>query len=139
MIEPINLSESAETVKQQKSMPGVNGLCNPVNFMLTSGQVNDCNVAITLLYGVEIEGSSILADRSYATPKIIDYISQRNADYTIPSKSSESHLVECFFNKIKAFRHGATRYDKLATSISAFVNIALNPQNLYALTYDKVP
>lgn len=101
--------------------------------------MNDCKAAITLLYGVEIEDSNILADRAYGTQKIRDYISQRNADYTIPSKSSEKNLVECFFNKIRAFRHVATRYDKLATSFSAFVYIALNPQNSYALTYDKVP
>ena len=36
----------------------------------------------------------------------------------------ERHLVECFFNKIKAFRRVATRYDKLATSFLAFVYVA---------------
>ena len=36
----------------------------------------------------------------------------------------ERHLVECFFNKIKAFRRVATRYDKLASSFLAFVHVA---------------
>lgn len=32
--------------------------------------------------------------------------------------------VECFFNKLKAFRRVATRYDKLASSFLAFVHLA---------------
>lgn len=36
----------------------------------------------------------------------------------------ERHLVECFFNTIKAFRRVATRYDKLASSFLAFVRVA---------------
>ena len=36
----------------------------------------------------------------------------------------ERHLVECFFNKLKAFRRVATRYDKLATSFIVFVHLA---------------
>lgn len=36
----------------------------------------------------------------------------------------ERHLVECFFNKIKAFRRVATRCDKLAASFLAFVLLA---------------
>lgn len=49
--------------------------------------------------------------------------------FSLPSPSGktafkERHLVECFFNKIKAFRRVATRYDKLATSFLAFVHVA---------------
>ena len=36
----------------------------------------------------------------------------------------ERHLVECFFNKIRAFRRVATRYDKLASSFLAYIYIA---------------
>jgi transposase len=32
--------------------------------------------------------------------------------------------VECFFNKIKHCRRGATRYDKLAANCLAFVELA---------------
>lgn len=110
---------------------------NPVHFILTGGQVHDCKVAIPLLSEVEINESNILADRAYGTDEIRTYISEHNAKYTIPPKSNatnpwycdfwlykERHLVECFFNKIKAFRRVATRYDKLATSFLAFVYIA---------------
>ena len=99
--------------------------------------MHDCKVAIPLLSDVEIKNSNILADRAYGTKKIRSYISEQNADYTIPPKNNnpdpwycdfwlykERHLVECFFNKIKAFRRVATRYDKLATSFLAFVYVA---------------
>lgn len=61
---------------------------------------------------------------------------EHNAEYTIPPKENNSnpcffdfwiykgrHLVECFFNKIKAFRRVATRHDKLASSFLAFIYI----------------
>ena len=99
--------------------------------------MHDCKAAIPLLSDVEIKNSNILADRAYGTKKIRSYISEHNADYTIPPKNNnpdpwycdfwlykERHLVECFFNKIKAFRRVATRYDKLATSFLAFVYVA---------------
>lgn len=34
------------------------------------------------------------------------------------------YVVKCFFNKLKAFRRIATRYDKLASSFFAFVLLA---------------
>ena len=68
--------------------------------------------------------------------KIRTYITGQNAKYTIPPKENNSdlwycdywlykerHLVECFLNKIKAFRRVATRYDKLASSFLAFVHV----------------
>lgn len=94
-------------------------------------------MAINVLSGLDISGSNILADKAYGTFEIREYITEQNAEYTIPPKSNaaapwfcdywlykERHLVECFFNKIKAFRRVATRYDKLASSFMAFVYIA---------------
>lgn len=114
----------------------VDGLGNPVHFLLTGGQVHDAKVAIDLLSGVTITGSNVLGDKAYGSAKIRDYITAQGAVYTIPPKAGvepwfcdfytykERHLVECFFNKIKAFRRVATRYDKLATSFLAFVLLA---------------
>ena len=115
----------------------MDGLGNPVHFLLSGGQIHDAKVAVELLSGVDISGSNVLADKAYGTTKIRDYIADNNANYTIPPKSNtanpwycdfylykERHLVECFFNKIKAFRRVATRYDKLASSFLAFVYIA---------------
>ena len=115
----------------------VDGLGNPVHFLLSGGQVHDSKIAVDVLSGIDISGSNILGDKAYGTEKIRAYITEHNAEYTIPPKASnpnpwfcdfwvykERYLVECFFNKIKAFRSVATRYDKLASSFLAFVYIA---------------
>ncbi|WP_394803501.1 IS5 family transposase [Huintestinicola butyrica] len=115
----------------------VDGLGNPVCFMLTGGQVHDSKAAVDVLSGINISGSNILGDKAYGTEKIRTYITEQNAKYTIPPRENisdpwycdywmykERHLVECFFNKIKAFRRVATRYDKLASSFLAFVHVA---------------
>lgn len=108
-----------------------------MHFILSGGQVHDSRAAIPLLSELTINESNILADRAYGTKEIRNYISGHGAKYTIPPKSNnpepwfcdfwlykERHLVECFFNKIKAFRRIATRYDKLASSFLAFVHVA---------------
>ena len=90
-----------------------------------------------MLSQLNICNSNILADRAYGAKDIRNYIDSQGAKYTIPPKVNtkepwdydcwlykERHLVECFFNKIKAFRRVATRYDKLASSFLAFVYIA---------------
>ena len=115
----------------------VDGLGNPVRFLLSGGQIHDSKMAIDVLSELDISGSNILADKAYGTFEIREYITENNADYTIPPRSNavdpwfcdywlykERHLVECFFNKIKAFRRVATRYDKLASSFIAFVYVA---------------
>ena len=90
-----------------------------------------------MLSTLDICNSNILSDRAYGTKDIRNYIDSQKASYTIPPKTNakelwdcdyylykERHLIECFFNKIKAFRRVATRYDKLASSFLAFVYIA---------------
>ncbi|MGN0517585.1 MAG: IS5 family transposase, partial [Acutalibacteraceae bacterium] len=113
------------------------GLGNPVKFILTGGEEHDSKQAIPLLSHLKIANSNILADKAYGTTDIRNYISNQEANYVIPPKANakepwdydiwlykERHLIECFFNKIKAFRRVATRYDKLASSFLAFVYIA---------------
>lgn len=107
----------------------VDGLGNPVEFLLSAGNEHDCIHAIDLLEKVEISGSNVLADRAYGSQAIRAYISEREASYVIPPQSNiskpwpvdwhlykERHLIECFFQKIKWFRRIATRYDKLDAS-----------------------
>ncbi len=101
----------------------VDGLGNPLAFLLSSGNDHD--------------SVNILGDKAYGAQKIRDYISEQNASYTIPPKENnpdpwfvdwhtykERHLVECFFQKIKWFRRISTRYDKTDFSFLAFVYIA---------------
>ena len=115
----------------------VDGLGNPVEFLLSAGNDNDCVHAIELLENVELCRSNVLADRAYGAQSIREYISEHGANYVIPPQSNvsnpwpvdwylykERHLIECFFQKIKWFRRIATRYDKLDTSFLAFVHLA---------------
>lgn len=115
----------------------VDGLGNPISFLLSGGEVHDSKMAVPLLKSTTITGSNVLGDRAYGTNEIRSYITQHNANYVIPPKQNikepwdvdwclykERHLVECFFNKLKQFRRVATRYDKLATSFLAFVYVA---------------
>ena len=115
----------------------VDGLGNPVEFMLSAGNDHDSVHAVELLEKVEISGSNVLADRAYGTKTIRAYISEQGACYVIPPQSNvsdpwpvdwwlykERHLVECFFQKLKWFCRIATRYDKLDASFLAFVYLA---------------
>ena len=115
----------------------VDGLGNPLAFLLSSGNDHDSKLAIPLLSRIDIEGSNILGHKAYGAKAIRDYIDSQNAVYTIPPKSDvnapwpvdwhtykERHLIECFFQKLKWFRRVFTRYDKLDTSFLAFIQIA---------------
>ena len=115
----------------------VDGLGNPVTFLLSAGNDHDSIHAIELLDKIEMGGSNVLADRAYRAQAIRDYISEHGASYVIPPQSNiaepwpvdwylyrERHLIECFFQKIKWFRRIATRYDKLDASFLAFVYLA---------------
>lgn len=115
----------------------VDALGNPVFFELSEGQESDNNYAIPLMENVEIEGCNILGDKGYDSDKILDYIKSRMGNPVIPPKANrkkqrdcdyhlykERHLVECFFNKLKNFRHIATRYDKLDFTYAGFVCLA---------------
>ena len=115
----------------------VDGLGNPVEFLLSPGNDHDSLHALKLLEKVDLAGSDVLADRAYGADKIRTFITEHGATYTIPPKGNasdpwpvdwwhykERHLVECFFQKIKWFRRIATRYDKLDESFMAFVYLA---------------
>ena len=115
----------------------VDGLGNPVTFLLSAGNDHDSIHAIELLDTIEINGSNVLADRAYGAQAVRDYISVHGASCVIPPQSNsaepwqvdwhlykERHLVECFFQKIKWFRRIATRYDKLDVSFLAFLHLA---------------
>ena len=110
----------------------VDGLGNPLAFLLSSGNDHD-----SVAKKFEIAGSNILGDIAYGAQKIRDYILEQNASYTIQPKENnpdpwfvewhtykERYLVERFFQIIKWFRRISTRYDKTDTSFLAFVYIA---------------
>jgi len=111
----------------------VDALGNPVRLYLTPGNINDCTVATEVLSGVTLSGSVVMGDKAYGTVDVRNYIESQGATYCIPPKSNtatpwecdyyhykERHVVECFFNQLKQFRHIATRYDKLSQNFLSF-------------------
>ena len=99
------------------------GLGNPVDFILTGGQVHDSVCAAALLDGKTAD--FVLADKAYDSDKILDKIAQIEAVAVIPPKSNrreqrdydkhyykDRNLIERFFCRLKQFRGIATRYCK---------------------------
>ena len=65
----------------------VDGLGNPVTFLLSAGNDHDSIHAIELLDKVKISGSNMLADRAYGAQVIRAYISKHGASYVIPPQA----------------------------------------------------
>ena len=115
----------------------VDALGNPIEIMLTAGNVHDVTVAEKLLSRIRLKGSTVLADKAYGKWALREFIANHDADFCIPPKDNEAdpwfvdwwlykerHLVETFFLKLKEFRRVATRYDKLAARFLSFVHLA---------------
>ena len=111
----------------------MDGLGNPLRFILTAGQRHDITQAQPLLEGYTCE--HVIADRGYAADPFVQWIIAHAADPVIPPHQRakevreydlwlyrERHLVECFINKIKHFRHIFSRFDKLASRYLGFLH-----------------
>ena len=101
----------------------VDGLGNPVDFILTGGEVHDSVCALPLLE--DKKANFVIADKAFDSRNILERINQMQAIAVIPPKSNrkemrdydkhyykDRNLVECFFCKLKQFRGVATRYCK---------------------------
>ena len=110
-------------------------LGNPVAISLTPGQDSDLGQAEPLLE--EVDPQAFLGDKAYDADALINHLKERQITPVIPSKANrivqrptdfvlycERNLVERFFNKLKQFRAIATRYDKLASTFLAAVQLA---------------
>ena len=103
--------------------------------MLTPGQAHDLACAEPLIEN--IDPGALIGDKAYDADQLIDTLNRRQISPVIPPKANrknpracdfalycERNLVECFFNKLKHFRAIATRYDKLARTFLAGVQLA---------------
>lgn len=112
----------------------VDALGNPTAVSLTPGQDSDLGQAVPLLEQVEPE--AFLADKAYDADALIKTLEERGITPVIPPKANrlvkretdfalycERNLVERFFCKLKGFRAIATRYDKLASTFLAAVQL----------------
>ena len=107
----------------------------PLHFILTAGQAHDSTTAAELLADRATTG--IIADKAYDTNALRELIGAAGAEAVIPSKCNRkvqiphdaiayklrSH-IERFFNKLKHFRHIATRYDRRAIHFLAALHLA---------------
>ena len=105
--------------------------------VLTGGQIHDSEPALDLLAGIDLAGKKLLADKAYSCKSLRDYLEERGAIVCIPDKSNfktkhrfdanlykRRNIVERFFQRIKNYRHIATRFDKLSNCFFNFVLLA---------------
>ena len=114
-------------------------LCNqlgePVNFLLTAGQVADCTQAIPLLG--DRQADAVLADKGYDADAIVQHIQARGAEAVIPPRANrktkreydktlykQRNRIERCFSKLKHFRRFATRFEKNKINFQAIVALA---------------
>ena len=84
----------------------------------------------------EVEPDAFLADKAYDANALIEALDERGITPVVPPKANrvtprktdfalyrERNLVERFFLKLKGFRAIATRYDKLASTFLAAVQL----------------
>ena len=115
----------------------VDGLGNPLHFMLSPGTRNDIVYAQEMLKTFDLNGVNVLADMGYDQEALCEHIRRRGGVPVIPSRVTncvqraidldeykERHLVENLFQKLKNNRRFATRYDKLDSVFYAVVIIA---------------
>jgi transposase len=111
----------------------VDALGNPLDFVLTGGQVHDVKQGPTLIQGRNCD--YVVADKAYDADDFIALIEAMGAIPVIPARKNrtqprhyethlykERHLVECFINKIKWFRRIFSRFDKLASRFLGFLS-----------------
>ena len=110
----------------------VDGLGNPLKFLLTPGQRHD----ITQSYEIveDIFESTVIADKGYDASALIAQLEEQGCQTVIPSRKNrkesrrydpnlykERHLVECFFGKMKHYRRVFSRFDKSASVFLSFL------------------
>jgi len=111
----------------------VDGLGNPIKFILTEGNRHDVTQAAELLK--ERRNTMILADKGYDSQALIDTLERQDCSAVIPSKINaknprkidnwhykERFLVETFFSKMKHFRRVFSRFDKTKSAFLGFLH-----------------
>lgn len=111
----------------------MDALGNPVRLLLTGGATHDVTQAEALT--ADLEPEAVLGDKGYDSDALVVQLTEQGIKVVIPPRSNrknprdydrhiykERHLIECFFNKIKHFRHIFSRFDKLAKRYLAFLH-----------------
>ena len=115
----------------------IHGLCdalgNPLDFILTGGEMAECSQAISLLKNKKYE--AVLADKGYDSDSIIHHIRSCQASVVIPPKKNrvqareydknmykEHYKIECLFGFLKHYRRLFSRFEKIASRFQAFLH-----------------
>jgi transposase len=107
---------------------------NPIDFILSEGQLHDAKIAGELL---KLScGENIIADRAYSSSILRDQIIKKGSQPIIPKKKNSvdktntgfdnylykiRHLAENLFARLKHFRSIATRFDKKGNNFASMV------------------
>ena len=104
-----------------------------MRFELTAGQRHDITQAQALI--ADFEAEHVIADKGYDSVEFLQSVLSIGAIAVIPPRSNrktpqaydeylyrERHLVECFINKIKHYRHIFSRFDKLSSRFLGFLS-----------------
>jgi transposase len=107
----------------------------PVRFILTGGEKADSPQAAPLLAG--ITAGHVIADKGYDADAVLEFISAQGASAVIPPTSRRRvqrkydrelyrhrNLIERAFNRLKAWRRIATRYDRRSAYYLAAIHLA---------------
>jgi transposase len=107
----------------------------PLDFLVTAGQVADCTPAMPLLG--EHKAEAVLADKGYDTDAIVQHIERSGVEPVIPPKANrkvqrpynktlykQRNQIERCFSKLKHFRRFATRFEKNKMNFQAVVALA---------------
>jgi transposase len=113
----------------------VDGLGNPVEFILTGGQEADISQGKALIEGHD--SKAVIADKGYDGDDFVAAIEATGAVAVIPPKKNRifkreydefldkgRNLAERFINRMKQYRRVATRYEKTARNFLGFVHVA---------------
>lgn len=113
----------------------VDGRGRPLRLILTPGQRGDVTQAPALLEG--LEAKRVLADKAYDSNALRAIVAGMGAEAVIPCNPTRRtlipydfeaykarNLIERCFNKLKHFRHIATRYDRRAIHFLSFIQLA---------------
>ena len=106
-----------------------------MRFILTGGEAHDITTAPALL--ADFDADAVIADKAYDSNALRALIAAAGAEAVIPSTHSRRvviphdrvayrlrNRIERFFNKLKHYRHIATRYDRRALYFLACLHLA---------------
>ena len=113
----------------------MSGLGLPTKIVLRPGQEADITHAPALLAGTA--AAVVIGDKGYDKPALVDGIEARGGEAVLPTRKNSTHprvidtdrykdrnRVARFWSKVKPYRRVATRYEKTARNVLAFVQVA---------------